>query len=158
MQRIACALVVISTSCGGGQASKDASDKKSSVGDSPAMKCLAEAETKRTAPVDAPERMDLAHILVRHAGVKNSADVTRTEEEACLRAQEARKKLLGGADWDDVRKEYSDEQGATEGVLLGVAQGDLNPAFAGAAFSLQVDELSYVVETPRGFHVIWRKK
>ena len=102
--------------------------------------------------------MDLAQILVRHAGVKNSADVTRTEEEACLRAQEARKKLLGGADWDEVRKQYSDEKGATDGVLFGVAQGDLHPAFAGAAFSLKVDELSHVVETPRGFHVIWRQK
>ena len=158
MQRIAWVSVLVLTSCGGGQDAKSASDKKSSLDDSPAMKCLEEAKTKRTAPVDAPERMDLAQILVRHAGVKNSADVTRTEEEACLRAQEARKKLLGGADWDKIREEYSDDKGATDGVLFGVVQGDLNPTFAGAAFSLQVDELSYVVETPRGFHVIWRKK
>ena len=158
MQRIAWGLVLLLTGCGGGQGAKDASDQKSSLDDAPATKCLEEAQIKRTAPVDAPQRMDLAQILVRHAGVKNSADVTRTEEEACLRAQEARKKLLAGADWDKIREEYSDEKGATDGVLFGVAQGDLHPAFAGAAFSLQVDELSYVVETPRGFHVIWRKK
>jgi parvulin-like peptidyl-prolyl isomerase len=157
MQRIAWGLVLLLTGCGG-QGAKDASDQKSSLDDAPATKCLEEAQIKRTAPVDAPQRMDLAQILVRHAGVKNSADVTRTEEEACLRAQEARKKLLAGADWDKIREEYSDEKGATDGVLFGVAQGDLHPAFAGAAFSLQVDELSYVVETPRGFHVIWRKK
>jgi parvulin-like peptidyl-prolyl isomerase len=158
MQRMAWVSVLILASCGGGQGAKSADDEKSSLDDSPAMKCLEEAQIERKAPVDAPQRMDLGQILVRHAGVKDSADVTRTEEEACLRAQEARKKLLGGADWDEVRKEYSDEKGATDGVLFGVAQGDLHPAFAAAAFSLQVDELSYVVETPRGFHVIWRKK
>jgi len=119
---------------------------------------MAEAEIERTAPVDAPQRIDLAQILVRHAGVKNSADVTRTADEACLRAQEARKKLLGGGDWDEIRAKYSDEQGATGGVVYGVTQGDLDPKIAGAAFSLAVDELSYVVETKRGFHVLWRKK
>lgn len=158
MQRIALAFALFLTSCGGGQNAKGASDEKSGLDDAPAMKCLEEAQIKRTAPVDAPQRMDLGQILVRHAGVKDSADVTRTEEEACLRAQEARQKLLAGADWDKIREEYSDEKGATDGVLFGVAQGDLHPAFAGAAFSLKVDELSYVVETPRGFHVIWRKK
>src|SRR5215204_7506451 len=138
MQRIGWAAVLVLTSCGGGPSSKSAGDEKSGLDDSPAMKCMEEANIKRTAPVDAPQRMDLSQILVRHAGVKDSADVTRTEEEACLRAQKAREKLLAGADWDEIRKEYSDDKGATDGVLYGVAQGDLHPAFAGAAFSLQV--------------------
>ena len=43
-------------------------------------------------------------------------------------------------------------------MLYDVTQGSLEPAFADAAFSLKVDELSYVVETKRGFHIIWRKK
>jgi len=107
---------------------------------------------------EAPEREDLAHILVKHAGVRDAGGVYRTREEACLRAMEARQKLLGGASWDDIFKEYSDSKGATQGVLYDVTQGSLEPAFAGAAFSLAVDELSYVVETKRGFHIIWRKK
>jgi parvulin-like peptidyl-prolyl isomerase len=149
--------ILLIASCGGGPAAKDAASEKQHAS-SPAEQCMADAESRATAPVDAPERIDIAQILVRHAGVKNSADVTRTEEEACLRAQEARKKLLAGGDWDEIRAKYSDEQGAAGGVVYGVAQGDLDPALAGAAFSLAVDELSYVVETKRGFHVIWRKK
>lgn len=125
---------------------------------SPGSRCIAEAEVPRTPPADAPTRADFAQILVRHAGVRNAAGVTRTREEACLRALEARNRLLNGADWDDIFKDYSDSQGATQGVLFDVTQGSLDPVFAGAAFSLAVDELSYVVETPRGFHVIWRKK
>jgi peptidyl-prolyl cis-trans isomerase NIMA-interacting 1 len=126
--------------------------------DSPGTKCIDEAKTARTPPTEAPERMDLAQILVRHAGVRDAGDVYRTREEACLRAMEARQKLLAGGDWDEVFKEYSDAKGATQGVLYDVTQGSLDPAFAGAAFSLAVDELSYVVETKRGFHIIWRKK
>src|SRR5215211_1379091 len=94
MRRIAWMAVVIMASCGGGQGAKGAGDNKAAAGGSPGEQCMARADTPSTAPVDAPERMDLAQILVRHAGVKNSADVTRTADEACLRAEEARKKLL----------------------------------------------------------------
>jgi translocation and assembly module TamA len=67
-------------------------------------------------------------------------------------------KLIGGGDWDTVFAEYSDAKGATQGALYDVTQGSLDQQFAGAAFSLQVDELSHPVETKRGFHIIWRKK
>lgn len=142
--------------CGGSK--KGAKGSSHDIEDSPGIRCIEEAKASRTPPTTAPERMDLAHILVKHAGVRDSKGATRTREEACLRALEARKKLLAGGDWDEIFKDYSDSQGATQGVLYDVTQGSLEPAFAGAAFSLAVDELSYVVETPRGYHVIWRKK
>lgn len=148
--------LLVMVGCGGGH--KKAESSGSDIENSPGIKCIEDAKAERTPPTTAPERMDLAHILVKHAGVRDSKGVTRTREEACLRAMDARKKLLGGGDWDDVYKQYSDSQGATQGVLYDVTQGSLEPAFAGAAFSLAVDELSYVVETPRGFHIIWRKK
>ena len=66
--------------------------------------------------------------------------------------------MLKENDWDAGYKKYSDGGGATEGVLSNVSQTDLDTAFANAAFSLKVDELSYVVESPRGFHIILRKR
>ena len=45
---------------------------------------------------------------------------------------------------------------ATGGALGSVSKSDLDPTFANAAFSLDVNELSHVVETDRGFHVIVR--
>lgn len=137
---------------------KDGRERKEHADNSPGTKCIEDAKAPRVPSTEAPERIDVAQILVRHAGVRDAGNVYRTREEACLRAMEAREKLLAGSDWDDIFKKYSDAQGATQGVLYDVTQGSLDPAFAGAAFSLNVDELSYVVESKRGFHIIWRKK
>ncbi len=155
-------LALLLVACGakhqGDRDAKSGRDRKEHREDSAGTQCIEEANVPRVPSTEAPERIDVAHIVVRHAGLRDAGDVYRTREEACLRAREARQKLLGGADWDTVFKEYSDAKGATQGVLYDVTQGSLEPAFAGAAFSLAVDELSYVVETKRGFHVIWRKK
>lgn len=162
MRRVICIGTLVFVGCGGAQKkdSADSSDLELLVRNpkDPGMQCLLDAEIVRQAPADAPERIDLAHIVVRHAGVKDAGDVTRTREEACLRAIEAREKLFAGGDWETVYAEYSDSKGATQGVLYDVTQGSLDQQFAGAAFSLQVDELSFPVETKRGFHIIWRKK
>lgn len=146
-------LVLLAVGCGGSP-EKPAKN----VADNPGSQCIDQARLPRKPPPDAPQRMNVAQILVRHAGLDDAGSVTRTREEACLRANEAREKLLGGAEWDVVFDEYSDAKGATQGELFDVNQDSLEPAFADAAFSLKVDELSYVVESKRGFHVIWRKK
>jgi hypothetical protein len=156
MKSIAWSAALVLCACGGeAEPAKSAADEYS---ETPAMKCIKEAETVLKPPADAPERMDLAHILVRHAGVRDAGNVTLTREEACLRALEARKKLLAGGDWDEVFGAYSDAQGAGAGELHDVSRDELEPAFGGAAFSLAVDQLSYVVESRRGFHIIWRKE
>ena len=101
----------------------------------------------------------MKHVLVEYAGAKRAApSITRSREEACLRAMEARDKLRNGADFADVVKEYSDEPGAaTRGGSIGtIERGDVAPPFADAAFELDVNQLSDVVETDFGFHVIFR--
>jgi parvulin-like peptidyl-prolyl isomerase len=112
---------------------------------------------KSIAP-DAPARIDVAHIVVRYAGLRDADAITRTREEACLRATEVRDKLLKGGDWDALYDEYSDTKDATKGAFKSVTQENLEDAFGNMAFSLKVDQLSQVVETDKGFHVIWRMK
>jgi peptidyl-prolyl cis-trans isomerase NIMA-interacting 1 len=160
LQRVLWLATLMFMGCGGGQQrSADSSDLKLMMGNKdPGKQCLVDAEVVRHAPADAPERIDVAHILVRHAGVKDAGDVTRSREEACLRAIEAREKLFAGAEWEAVYAEYSDAKGATQGALYDVTQDSLDQQFGGAAFSLKVDELSHPVTTKRGFHIIWRKK
>jgi hypothetical protein len=126
-----------------------------------AEQCLASANAKRARFSGEPAKIGVRHVLVKHKGSKNpAAGVTRTREEACLRAVEARDKLRQGGDWDAVVKEYSDETGAaTRGGTLGsIARTDVAKPFADAAFELSVNMLSDVVETEFGFHLIFRNE
>jgi peptidyl-prolyl cis-trans isomerase NIMA-interacting 1 len=124
----------------------------------PGAACLAAAGAKREARQGEPARLGVKHVLVRYAGAERGGDATRTREQACLRALEARDKLRAGADFAEVVKEYSEEAGAAsrEGSLGSIERGDVLPPFADAAFELEVNQLSDVVETRYGFHVILR--
>jgi hypothetical protein len=146
--------------CGGAQQTTAQSQTQSTAGaDTPAGKCLSVADAKRDKRPDEPEKVTVKHLLVKWSGSKRApASITRTREEACLRAQEARAKLEKGTSFGDVVKEYSDEEGAgtREGMVGSVKRAEVAPQFADAAFELHVGDVSYVVETDFGFHVIMR--
>ncbi|WP_240488553.1 peptidylprolyl isomerase [Labilithrix luteola] len=117
------------------------------------------ADAKRQRHPDEPAKITAKHILVKYAGAKKAPEsVTRTREEGCLRAQEARSKLEQGASFADVVSEYSEEPGAKsrEGSVGTIQRSDVVPQFADAAFELKPGEVSHVVETDYGFHVIMR--
>ena len=126
-----------------------------------AEKCIAAATAKRAKFSGEPPKVTVKHVLVKWSGSKNpDPKITRSREEACLRAIEARDKVRGGADFADVVKEYSDEPGAAsrEGSIGAVERKDLAKPFADAAFELGVNQLSDVVESESGFHVILRSE
>lgn len=144
--------------CGCGVSNKGAASVDADrAGLTAGEKCLTDAEVRYTPRADAPSRIDVEHILVRHAGVEGATGVTRTPEEACLRALEAWKKLQAGADWDSIVEEYTEAKGAAAGKLSRVSSDELDRDFAAVAFSLDTDELSYVVKTSRGFHLVLRR-
>ncbi len=110
---------------------------------------------------EAVEKIGARHILVMHADSQARPDkVTRSRAEALARAKEALEKLKAGADFTDMVDQYSDEPGASErGGDLGVfGKNAMVKAFSDAAFKLKVGELSDIVETRYGFHVIKRTK
>lgn len=123
---------------------------------SPGEKCLADASAARVPAKDAPESISVSHILIRHKDLARPEGATLTREQACLKALEALEELNSSGDWDKVVETYSDSGKSTQGELGKIRPEDVTPAFADAAFGLEVDELSYVVETDRGFHVILR--
>jgi peptidyl-prolyl cis-trans isomerase NIMA-interacting 1 len=121
--------------------------------------CLAIAGVKRGLSSSEPTKITARHLLVQYQGAKTAkVHIVRFRDEACLRAMQARDELRGGADFAEVVEKYSDEPGAgASGGALGVIERkDVVSSFGDAAFELLPREISDVVETEFGFHVIMR--
>ncbi|HEY8378119.1 MAG TPA: peptidylprolyl isomerase, partial [Nannocystis sp.] len=105
------------------------------------------------------EKVHTRHILVRYKGAKNAdAKIKRSKADAQKLAGEilaaARKP---GADFEALAKKRSEDGSAARGGDLGsVGRGMFAPAFEAAAFALQPGEISEIVETDFGFHIIQR--
>lgn len=86
------------------------------------------------------------------------ASVVRTREQALAVAQEVLRRAKKGDDFARLAVEYSDEPNATSrgGSLGRFGKGQMVPAFEDAAFKLEVGQVSEIVETPFGFHIIQR--
>ena len=113
-----------------------------------------------TPPPPAPEeQVGASHVLIMYKGsMRAGAEVTRSKDEAKKLAAEVLGKAKKGADFDGLAKQYSDEPGAKvrAGKLGKFAKGAMVRPFADAAFALKPGEISNVVETDFGFHVIKR--
>jgi len=106
----------------------------------------------------APRRIAARHILIAYEGaVQAPPQLRRSRGEAVRMAEKVREELLAGADFTALAKDRSDDGSAGRGGQLGAfEQGRMVPAFERAAFALEVGEISDVVETPFGLHVIER--
>ena len=119
-------------------------------------RCMEDARVVPDSRPGMPLKIEVSHILVRHAELDDPRGATRTPEQACLRALEALHALEAGGDWAETVKRFSDSPNSSE--LGRVAPDDLAPGFSETAFTLDINQLSYVVESPRGYHVILRTR
>ena len=106
-----------------------------------------------------PDRIAARHILIQYMGcTQASSSVVRTREQARAVAEEVLKRLRAGADFARLAVDFSDEPGAAQrgGALGRFDRKAMDKAFAEAAFALRVNEISAIVETPFGFHIIQR--
>ena len=96
-----------------------------------------------------------AHILVK---VKSAPDakVGRPEDEAKALAQALLDQIKGGADFAALARKSSEDQGsAAGGGDLGCfARGRMVPAFDEAVFAMQAGQVSDLVHSTLGFHII----
>jgi len=92
------------------------------------------------------------HILFRVNEKAPEEEVAKVEAEAQKVLAEAKSK---GADFTELVKKYSQAPDAEKGGDLGYFTRDrMVPAFAEAAFALKAGEVSEVVRTQYGFHII----
>jgi len=113
-------------------------------------------EAKRVAAE--PRKVGAKHAVVMHKDSAGKHEITRSRAEARARAEECLKRIRSGEDFDKVVGIYSDEPGAAEraGDLGTFGRGAMVKPFSDAVFGMKVGEVSEVVETIFGFHVIKR--
>ena len=98
-----------------------------------------------------PETVHARHILVSR--VPEDTEKNLTDKKA--KAEDLRKKLLGGADFADLAAKNSDCPSKQAGGDLGTfARGQMVKPFEDAAFSQEKNAIGPVVETDFGFHII----
>ncbi|GAW65456.1 peptidyl-prolyl cis-trans isomerase [Geoanaerobacter pelophilus] len=97
------------------------------------------------------EQVRASHILIG-CDAKATADEKKKARE---KAEMLLKELKGGADFAKLAKENSTCPSATNGGDLGYfGRGRMAPTFEEAAFALKTGELSNVVETGYGYHLV----
>ena len=97
-----------------------------------------------------PEKVGIAHIF------RNPKTTGAAKAKAKAFAEKILDSLRHGADFAEMARKYSEDPGsAAHGGDLGfVKKGVFYPEFEAAAFALKPGQISDVVESPVGFHII----
>jgi parvulin-like peptidyl-prolyl isomerase len=114
-------------------------------------------DTNHVANFEQPEMVTARHILLM-----TMDPVTRTPLSADLQQAKRKqiddllKRIRGGADFAALAKQYSEDPGSKDngGELPPFARGQMVPEFEAAAFSLTNNQVSDVITSSYGYHII----
>lgn len=112
--------------------------------------------TEHPTQFEQPETVRAAHVLIATKDLATNEDLPDDKKKEKLKlAEEVLKKAKDGADFAALVKQYSDDPGSKErGGEYTFPRGQMVPTFEAAAFSLKTNELSGIVTTPFGYHII----
>jgi peptidyl-prolyl cis-trans isomerase C len=97
------------------------------------------------------EQVKASHILIK---VDAGADDAK-KSESLKKIKDIQQKINGGGDFAELAKEYSEGPSNTRGGDLGYfRRGQMVKPFEDTAFSMKADEVSDIVETRFGYHII----
>jgi peptidyl-prolyl cis-trans isomerase C len=105
---------------------------------------------------ETPEQVRASHILIKPDTNDPNADPNQAKAKAKAKAEDLLKQIKGGADFAELAKTNSgDTYSAVQGGDLGFfGRSQMVPAFERAAFALKAGQVSDVVETQFGYHII----
>ena len=97
-----------------------------------------------------------SHILLMYQGSARST-ATRSKVEAEQQINDLKTQVEGGTDFAELAKAHSDCPSGQKGGDLGqFGRGQMVPEFETAAFGMEVGQVSDVVVTSFGYHLIQR--
>ncbi|MDR2888729.1 MAG: peptidylprolyl isomerase [Lachnospiraceae bacterium] len=103
---------------------------------------------------DEARTITVQHILIKTYALNGSGEkVEYTEasrQDAYQRALDIRDQLAQGEDFEKLSMLYNED----EQTLYSFGKGEMEEAFENAAFMLETDEISEIVETSYGYHII----
>ncbi|KAL7102195.1 hypothetical protein ACP275_08G104200 [Erythranthe tilingii] len=113
------------------------------------------------------EKVKASHILIKHQGSRRKSSwkdpdgrliSATTREEAVSQLQDLRRDIQSGdASFKDLAGQHSHCSSAKRGGDLGpFGRGQMQKPFEEAAFALKVGEISEIVDTESGVHIILR--
>ena len=104
-----------------------------------------------------PEQVKVSHIWIKMPlpGADGKVD-DKAVAEAQHRADDLLKQIRSGAKFEDVAKKYSEDPGSANvgGSLGWIGKGQMAAEFEKAAFSLPKGQISDVVKSLDGFHIV----
>ncbi|ONH66861.1 Peptidyl-prolyl cis-trans isomerase pin1 [Cyberlindnera fabianii] len=136
-------------------------DTRESVWEPPAGTDIAQLEAYNASRP--PSKVRAAHLLIKHNGSRRPASwksdkITRSKEEAIEILKQHQKRIQQGeATLQEIAQTESDCSSAKRGGDLGeFGRGQMQPPFEEAAFGLKIGEISDIIETDSGVHLILR--
>ncbi|ODV88855.1 hypothetical protein CANCADRAFT_3498 [Tortispora caseinolytica NRRL Y-17796] len=116
-----------------------------------------------TAASGRSEKVRASHLLVKHKDSRRpsswkQAEIVRTKDQARELLQNYRDRITAGEiSFADLASTESDCSSARKGGDLGFfGAGEMQKSFEDAAFALEVGELSPIIESDSGLHIILR--
>eukprot|EP00736_Rhodelphis_marinus_P005427 Rmarinus@m.10086 len=111
-------------------------------------------------------QVQASHILVKHQGSRRPASWkdpegqqirNRTKDAAIAKLQEYLQRIQSGESFASIAQTESDCSSANRGGDLGpFGRGQMQKPFEDAAFGLQVGQISGIVDTDSGVHIVLR--
>jgi parvulin-like peptidyl-prolyl isomerase len=126
-------------------------------GDSNLVSDETELPSEYATVAEKPDMVFASHILLAYEGAERGT-ATRTKEEALELIESLQDSISAGSlTFSEAAMSHSDCPSSSDGGDLGsFPRNVMDPAFEEAAFGLDPGEISDIVETPFGYHLIMR--
>lgn len=113
-------------------------------------------------PEVADDSIEIQHVLIGFQGAPRLVGVTRTKDEAKVLAQKVFDQALGGADFDALVKQYTNDSAPGIYPLTKAGRARMVKGFGDVGFRLKVGEIGVspwdATASPFGWHIIKRVK